>query len=133
MSNFYNATLWYFPRFSPTCFALRNTQEILKHGRNCSQGTYSYLTFPLVESFTRGKSELFCMVFDSKGIKWKLKISSLKWCQNIIKTVVFTTIKMATKKASLHVYVLRSIYNIVSVCASDCRVWMQSVHAIENL
>ena len=56
------------------------------------------------------------MELNPKGIKWKLKIYSSKWYQNMIKTIMFTTIKRGTKKASLNIYVLRSIYYIVSVC-----------------
>ena len=33
----------------------------------------------------------------------------------MIKAIMVTTIKRATNKGSLHIYVLRSIYNLVSV------------------
>ena len=58
------------------------------------------------------------MEFDSKGIQWKLKMYSFIYYQNIGKTVPDNTINMTMKKAPLHIYVLRSIYNIVSVCIS---------------
>ena len=63
-------------------------------------------------SFSGLWNGFYSMEFHPIGIKWKLKIFSLIWYQNFIGT----TRKMATKKASLHIYVLRSIYNIVSVC-----------------
>ena len=54
------------------------------------------------------------MEFDPKGIKWKIKICSFMWCQNFTKKFKFTTKVMVTKNAPLHIFVLRSIYNISS-------------------
>ena len=47
------------------------------------------------------------MDFDAKGIKWKLKIWSLGWNQIYFKNVIASTVKMAAKKASLHIYGVR--------------------------
>ena len=55
------------------------------------------------------------MEFDPKCIKWKLKICSFI-CQNIIKNVIIPTKELVSKNASLHIYLLRSIYGIVSIC-----------------
>ena len=53
---------------------------------------------------------------DPKGIKWKLKIYSFIWYQSFTKIFLISIIEMATKNTSLNIYVLRSIYDIVSVC-----------------
>ena len=74
------------------------------------------------------------MKFNPKGVRWKLRIYFSKWYQNTINIIMFTTIKRATKIASLHIYVLRSIYNIVSVCRLvkcvevDCVVFFIYLH-----
>ena len=56
------------------------------------------------------------MEIDSKGIKWKEKIWTLIWYQIFMESFMFSTIIIIMKKRLLHNYVLRSIYNIVSVC-----------------
>ena len=35
---------------------------------------------------------------------------------DLLKKIIANTLKMATKKASLHIYGVRSMYNIMSVC-----------------
>ena len=40
-----------------------------------------------------------------------------KIVSNVIKTFMSNSIKMVTKKPSLYIYVIRSIYNIVNVCS----------------
>ena len=78
------------------------------------------------------------MEFHAKGIKWKLKICSFIWCQNVTKNFIATTKEMVTKNASLHIYVLRSIYNIVSVCKwpnlewLSYKFWLQRYHILEE-
>ena len=85
------------------------------------------ITLFIIWMNVRGKTFLirlglfYAIEFDPKGIKWKLKICFIIWCQNFTKKFIFTTIEMATKNASLHIYVLRSIYNIVIVCNSVFR------------
>ena len=59
------------PRFSPTCFAQRKVREISKCCRNCSQGSYSYFTFPL-----DGKLLQMLIQFDKKYRNWER-------CQNL--------------------------------------------------
>ena len=47
------------------------------------------------------------MDFDPKGVKWKLKIWSLGWNPICFKKFITSTVKMAAKKDSLHIYGVR--------------------------
>ena len=53
------------------------------------------------------------MDFDLKGIKWKLKIWFLVWTRVCFKNFITITVKMVAKKASLHIYGVRKMFNLV--------------------
>ena len=68
------------------------------------------------ESFLDLFKRFYSMNFITKGIKWNLKICSLNWYQIWIKNFFRTTLNMTVKKASLHIYGVRQMFNSVSVC-----------------
>ena len=58
--------------------------------------------------------------FWQKRIKWKLKIWSLGWNSLFFKNFIASTVtvKMAAKKASLHIYGVRWVLNFVFLCTT---------------
>ena len=42
--------------------------------------------------------KFYSMDFGSKGIKWKVKVYYLTWYENVIQTIIFSTLKMAINK-----------------------------------
>ena len=77
-----STTFWNFPLFFPCETGRRKAREISKCCRNCSQGSYSYFTFPLVHKVVSYICPLHCIELFSSYPDYRRLINYIKTWSN---------------------------------------------------